>query len=92
MSAPPTTPMPPAAQTVPDRYAVIGHPIAHSRSPRIHAAFAAATSQHLEYGRIDAPPEAFERTVRDFFDNGGRALNVTLPHKETAARLADRLT
>jgi shikimate dehydrogenase len=76
----------------PDRYAVIGHPIAHSRSPRIHAAFAAAAGQHLAYDRIDAAPEAFEGIVRDFFDDGGRGLNVTLPHKEAAARLADRLT
>lgn len=76
----------------PDRYAVIGHPIAHSRSPRIHAAFAAATGQRLAYDRIDAAPEAFEGVVRDFFDSGGRGLNVTLPHKEAAARLADRLT
>lgn len=76
----------------PDRYAVIGHPIAHSRSPRIHAAFASATGQHLEYGRIDAPPEGFEVAVRGFFGSGGRGLNVTLPHKETAARLVDHLT
>ena len=76
----------------PDRYAVIGHPVAHSRSPRIHAAFAAATGQHLEYGRIDATPEAFGGAVRDFFEGGGRGLNVTLPHKEAAVRLADRLT
>lgn len=76
----------------PDRYAVIGHPIAHSRSPRIHAAFAAAAGQHLTYDRIDAAPEAFEGIVRDFFDDGGCGLNVTLPHKEAAARLADRLT
>lgn len=76
----------------PDRYAVIGHPIAHSRSPRIHAAFASAAGQHLAYDRIDAAPEAFEGIVRDFFGNGGCGLNVTLPHKEAAARLADRLT
>lgn len=76
----------------PDRYAVIGHPIAHSRSPRIHAAFAAAAGQHLAYDRIDAAPEAFEGIVRDFFGNGGCGLNVTLPHKEAAARLAHRLT
>ncbi|NBU24479.1 MAG: shikimate dehydrogenase [Gammaproteobacteria bacterium] len=76
----------------PDRYAVIGHPIAHSRSPRIHAAFAAAAGERLEYGRIDAPPEGFARAVHDFFEGGGRGLNVTLPHKEAAARLADRLT
>lgn len=76
----------------PDRYAVIGHPVAHSRSPRIHAAFAAATGQRLAYDRIDAAPEAFEGVVRDFFDDGGRGLNVTVPHKEAAARLAGRLT
>ena len=76
----------------PDRYAVIGHPIAHSRSPRIHAAFAAATGQRLAYDRIDAAPTDFVRVVRDFFDSGGCGLNVTLPHKESAARLADRLT
>lgn len=87
--------VPGAASTAgvpPDRYAVIGHPIAHSRSPRIHAAFAAATGQHLVYDRIDAPPEAFERRVHEFFASGGSGLNVTVPHKEAAARLADRLT
>jgi shikimate dehydrogenase len=78
--------------TAPDRYAVIGHPVAHSRSPAIHARFAAATSQRIDYGRIDAAPEDFVRIVRDFFATGGCGLNVTLPHKEAAARLADRLT
>ncbi len=92
MSAPPAAPAAPSADLPPDRYAVIGHPIAHSRSPRVHAAFAAATGQRLAYDRIDAAPEAFEGVVRDFFDDGGRGLNVTLPHKEAAARLADRLT
>ncbi len=76
----------------PDRYAVIGHPIAHSRSPAIHAHFAAATGQSLAYGRIDAAPEAFVTAVRDFFEGGGRGMNVTLPHKESAVRLADHLT
>jgi shikimate dehydrogenase len=75
-----------------DRYAVIGHPIAHSRSPAIHAHFAAATGQSLAYGRIDAAPEAFVTAVRDFFESGGRGMNVTLPHKESAAQLADHLT
>ena len=91
MSAP-TPDMPAAPAAPPDRYAVIGHPVAHSRSPRIHAAFAAATGQRLEYGRIDAAPEAFERSVHEFFGSGGCGLNVTVPHKEAAARLADRLT
>ena len=75
-----------------DRYAVIGHPVAHSRSPFIHARFAAQTRQELEYGTIDAAPAQFDSTVRDFFAEGGKGLNVTVPHKEAAFRLADALT
>lgn len=71
-----------------DRYAVIGHPVAHSRSPWIHAEFARSTGQALTYGRIDAPPDAFATTVCSFFDQGGRGLNVTVPHKEAAFALA----
>jgi shikimate dehydrogenase len=83
---------PPPPTSTPDRYAVIGHPIAHSRSPAIHARFAAATGQSVAYGRIDAAPEAFKSVVLDFFESGGRGMNVTLPHKEAAAQLADHLT
>ena len=79
---------PPAA----DRYAVIGYPVAHSRSPFIHAMFARQTGQNLSYERLEAPPESFERVVREFIAAGGRGLNVTLPHKEAAASLVDRLT
>jgi shikimate dehydrogenase len=75
-----------------DRYAVIGHPVAHSRSPFIHARFAEQTHQSLEYGTIDAPPAEFEATVRRFFSGGGKGLNVTIPHKEAAFRLAAELT
>lgn len=70
-----------------DRYAVIGHPVAHSRSPWIHARFAQATGQDLEYGRIDAGPERFAAAVAEFHRGGGKGLNVTLPHKEAAYRL-----
>lgn len=70
-----------------DRYAVIGHPVAHSRSPWIHERFARATGQDIEYGRIDAPPEGFAAAVEAFRRSGGRGLNVTLPHKEAAFRL-----
>ena len=70
-----------------DRYAVIGHPVAHSRSPWIHARFARATGQDLEYGTIDARPERFGEAVQDFRRCGGKGLNVTLPHKEAAYRL-----
>ena len=75
----------------PDRYLVVGNPIAHSRSPEIHAAFAAQTGQHILYERrlIETdPPEAFAAAMRHFFqDEGGRGANVTLPFKEAAFRL-----
>lgn len=75
-----------------DRYAVIGHPVAHSRSPQIQAQFAQAHAQAMDYGRIDAAAAEFVATAREFFERGGRGLNVTLPHKEAAAKLADALT
>jgi shikimate dehydrogenase len=67
-----------------DRYAVIGHPVAHSKSPWIHAEFARQTRQDLEYGRIDAPLDGFERAVEEFRTAGGSGANVTLPFKERA--------
>src|SRR3954471_7086814 len=67
-----------------ERYAVIGNPVAHSRSPWIHAEFARATRQDLEYSRIEAPLDGFERAVREFHADGGRGLNVTLPFKGAA--------
>ncbi len=73
----------------PDRYAVIGHPVAHSRSPLIHQLFARQTGQHLTYELIDAEPPSFETAVREFGAAGGRGLNVTVPHKEAAFALAD---
>ena len=76
----------------PDRYGVVGHPIAHSKSPFIHAQFAAATGQNMIYERYDVKPEEFAQQLREFFERGGCGLNVTLPHKEAAARFADRLT
>lgn len=69
-----------------DRYAVIGNPVAHSKSPWIHAEFARATGQDIEYGRIEAPIEGFERAVEDFRSAGGRGANVTLPFKQQAFR------
>lgn len=69
------------------RYAVFGHPIAHSRSPRIHAAFGAQCGIELEYTAIDAPPESFVDAVEAFARDGGRGANVTLPHKPAAAAL-----
>lgn len=74
----------------PDRYAVIGHHIGYSRSPRIHAAFAQACGQALEYGLLDIEPASFEESVRGFFAGGGRGLNITVPFKERACALADQ--
>lgn len=75
-----------------DRYAVAGNPVAHSRSPAIHTAFAQQTGQVLSYERLLCPLDAFEATVRDFAAAGGRGCNVTVPFKFEAFRLARQLT
>src|SRR5512144_680509 len=67
-----------------DRYAVIGHPVAHSKSPWIHAEFARQTRQDLEYLPIEAPLDGFARAVDEFRAAGARGANVTLPFKEQA--------
>ncbi len=75
-----------------DQYAVIGNPIEHSRSPQIHAAFARQTGEDMHYGRILGDLEAFEIDVQRFFSTGGHGLNVTVPFKERAYHIADRLS
>ena len=75
-----------------DRYAVIGNPIAHSKSPFIHARFAEQTGEPVEYGRLLAPLDAFVDHVRAFIAEGGRGLNVTVPFKLEAHALADTLS
>lgn len=72
-----------------DRYAVIGNPIAHSKSPRIHAAFAKQTGQDMQYDALLGPLEGFADTVRQFFAEGGKGMNVTVPFKEQAWALCD---
>jgi shikimate dehydrogenase len=75
-----------------DRYAVVGNPIAHSKSPRIHALFAAQTGQDMSYEALLAPLDGFPATARAFAAEGGRGMNVTVPFKEEAFRLATALT
>ncbi|HSM21094.1 MAG TPA: shikimate dehydrogenase, partial [Rubrivivax sp.] len=80
----------------PDRYAVLGNPVAHSRSPFIHAAFAHQTGQHIEYGRVLCPLDGFAAALREFAGGRGgrggpaRGCNVTVPFKFQALRLAAR--
>jgi len=76
----------------PDRYVVIGNPIAHSKSPDIHARFAAQTGQNLVYERLLAPLDGFEHTVRNLIREGGKGANVTVPFKLEAFALADSLS
>lgn len=75
-----------------DRYAVMGHPIAHSKSPFIHARFAAQTGEDLRYDAIHVEPDAFEAEVTRFIADGGRGLNITLPFKQQAWALAGTRT
>ncbi|SUO95859.1 shikimate dehydrogenase [Suttonella ornithocola] len=74
------------------RCAVIGNPIAHSRSPEIHTRFAEEAGIKLQYDKILSTEESFTDTVQNFFDNGGCGLNITVPFKEHAYRLCDDLT
>ena len=78
----------------PARLAVVGNPVAHSRSPQIHARFAAASSHAVDYTRIESPLDQFAATLRAFADAGARGCNVTVPFKGEAfaacARLSDR--
>ncbi|MGM0768282.1 MAG: shikimate dehydrogenase [Pseudomonadota bacterium] len=75
-----------------DLYAVVGNPISHSKSPRIHSLFAQQTGEPVEYTAIQAPLEDFAGTVSSFFRRGGQGLNVTVPFKEQAWALAERRT
>lgn len=75
-----------------DRYAVVGNPIAHSKSPSIHQMFALQTAQRLSYEKILVELTAFDEEVSGFFALGGKGLNVTVPFKEQAFRYADVTT
>jgi shikimate dehydrogenase len=74
------------------RYALVGNPVAHSKSPWIHGRFAAATGEDIHYGLIEAPLDGFEVAVEAFRAAGGRGVNVTVPFKNDAFRLCEGLS
>ena len=73
-------------------YAVFGHPVSHSLSPRIHAAFGKQAGIAIEYSAIDVEPSAFDAALQDFAARGGAGANVTLPLKEAAYALCSDTT
>lgn len=75
-----------------DRYAVIGHPIGHSKSPIIHLLFADQTGQSIVYEAMDVPPDELNDAIETFVKAGGHGMNVTVPHKTHAMELMDTLT
>ena len=75
---------------MPDRYAVMGHPVAHSKSPFIHRRFAADTGEPVVYDALPVEPGGFRDAVERFRAEGGRGLNVTIPFKEEAFALSGR--
>ena len=75
-----------------DRYCVFGNPIAHSKSPDIHAAYAAQTGHAVQYEKRVAPVDGFAAAVQAFIAEGGRGANVTVPFKLEAVKVANALT
>jgi len=75
-----------------DKYAVIGHPISHSKSPLIHQMFAEQTGQDISYEAIEAPLDGFAATIQRLRDSGYRGCNITVPFKHEAFKLANELS
>jgi shikimate dehydrogenase len=75
-----------------DRYGVIGHPIAHSKSPVIHQQFAHQTRQDMSYEAIDIAPDVLTETLDSLIYDGFKGLNVTVPHKNATFDLMDELS
>ena len=74
------------------KYAVVGNPISHSKSPQIHAMFAEQAAQDLHYSAILADIDGFDKAADKFFAKGGQGLNVTVPFKRDAFDYASRTT
>lgn len=75
-----------------DQYAVFGNPIAHSKSPQLHAAFAKATQQNIQYTAECVAPDRFTQSANNFFQRGGKGLNITVPFKLDAFNYAHQLS
>src|SRR6185295_7339612 len=75
-----------------DRYAVIGNPIGHSKSPLIHSTFAGLTGQDITYEAIEAPVGGFDGAIDAFRATGGRGINITAPFKLDAYAYANDQT
>ena len=72
-----------------DQYAVMGNPIAHSKSPYIHSLFAGQTGQNLDYKSLLVDIDAFSSSVKLFVENNGKGLNITVPFKQEAWKLVN---
>ncbi len=73
------------------RYAIIGHPIAHSLSPLMHKTAFTALGVDARYEALDVPPDNLRETVRNLFEQNYGGFNVTVPHKESIVPLLDAL-
>lgn len=80
------------SSTEPDRYALMGYPVKHSWSPFIHGMFAKQTAQNLTYRLLEVTPEQLPAAIPEFFSEGGKGLNLTVPHKQAVLKLVKYCT